>query len=124
MAPRKRTTKSKTPARGDCYEAAGRYMMDMCLFNPQSNLILVHGEVAGQGPLEGVTFGHGWVLDGDMVIDKSNGKDLRLPKALYYNAGQIDRIGNLHMYTWEEARKKILQHNHWGPWDLKTATGL
>ena len=59
-------------ANGDCYEAAGKYMMDNCMMGGCS-LILVHGEVQGQGHLGGVTYGHAWVLDGGTVIDVSNG---------------------------------------------------
>ena len=121
MPPRK---KSKPLTQGDCYEAAGKFMMDSCLIGPECTYILVHGEVAGQGPLEGITYGHGWVLDGDMVIDRSNGRNLEVPKALYYAVGGIADIGNYHTYTWEEARKLILQYKHWGPWDLKTRSGL
>lgn len=99
-------------------------MMDSCLSSSGCGFLLVHGEVAGQGPLEGLTYGHGWVLDGEMVIDRSNGKDLRIPKVLYYAVGGVDHIGNVHTYTWEEAQKRILQYKHWGPWDLKTRSGL
>ena len=62
----------QTNTGGDCYQAAGRYMMDHCLAGDDCDLILVHGEVAGQGPIEGLTFGHAWVLDRGMVIDKAN----------------------------------------------------
>ena len=146
-------------ALGDCYEAGGKFMMDNCMIG-KCNYILVHGEVTGQGPLEGVKYGHCWIEDGDMVIDKSNGRDLRLPKQVYYALGGIDdgqsdgntyyedeggrwedgewvedemfdpdNMGptkgpNLHKYTWEQARKKIMEYEHWGPWDLVTETGL
>jgi hypothetical protein len=116
---------SKTAAQrrrrnGDCYEAAGRYIMD----NFDSQLQLVHGEVSGQGAMEGTTFGHAWVLDGDTVIDKSNGRDLRIPKVVYYALGGIDRIDNLHVYTREQALDRMLKLKHFGPWDLKTRSGL
>jgi hypothetical protein len=109
---------------GDCYEAAGKYMMDECMFGDDCNLILVHGEVAGQGALDGVTFGHAWVLDGGTVIDQSNNRNLQLPRVLYYSLGQIDNIGNTHEYSWEQARKIIMEYGHWGPWDLATESGL
>jgi hypothetical protein len=112
-------------AGGDCYEAAGKYMMMKCQFGGScDNLTLVHGEVMGQGALEGVTFGHAWVLDGGMVVDRSNGRNLQLPQGAYYNLGQIDQIGNTHEYTWEQARKMIVENEHWGPWDLATESGL
>jgi hypothetical protein len=121
MPPRKKT---KLPTRGDCYEAAGRFLLDSCVRGSDCTYLLVHGEVAGQGPLDGITYGHAWVLDGETVIDKSNGRNLQIPRILYYALGGIDHLRNLHTYTWEQAREKILQHKHWGPWDLKTRSGL
>ena len=107
---------------GDCYEAAGKYMWKGCQ-SGRCNLILVHGEVQGQGPLSGVTYGHAWVLDGGTVIDVSNGRNLQLPQVIYYAIGQIDNIGNIHEYTWKEARRLIIDYEHWGPWDLETSSG-
>jgi hypothetical protein len=110
---------------GDCYEANGRYFMDRSIFpGDDKGLRLVHGEVAGQGPLEGVNFGHAWIEDGSTVIDVSNGRNVRIPRVVYYAIGQIDRINNYHVYTPQEFRRKINQYEHWGPWDLKTSTGL
>lgn len=134
-------------ALGDCYEAGGKFMMDNCMIG-DCNYILVHGEVVGQGQIEGVRYGHCWIEDGDMVIDKSNGRNLHLPKQVYYAIGGIDQgniynedgsaddelfdpdnMGptkglNLHKYTWEQAREKIFEFEHWGPWDLVTESGL
>lgn len=109
---------------GDCYEAAAKLMYDRCLMNPECGLVLVHGEVMGQGPIEGVTYGHAWVLDGSTVIDRSNGGNVILPIQLYYSIGKIDQINNVHTYTWDEARRKLVQFEHYGPWDLSTETGL
>jgi hypothetical protein len=113
--------KRKIPSKnrnGDCYEAAAKYLMDETLYGHKNlHLKLVHGEVTGQGPIEGVKYGHAWVLDGDTVIDKSNGRDVRMPKAFYYALGQIERTIE---YTYEEARDKLLEHQTYGPWDLKT----
>ena len=112
-------------ATGDCYEAAAKYIVDKVLAfwakDPKPDLLLVHGEVAGQGPLEGRTLGHAWVEEGDTVIDVSNGRDIRMPKELYYAIGGIDEIGNTRVYTPEEARRKILEHKTYGPWDLVVA---
>jgi hypothetical protein len=105
---------------GDCYEAAGRYVMDNALFpgdNP--NLILVHGEVTGQGPIAGVKFGHAWVEDGDLVRDYSRDRKVEMPKIVYYALGNIEE-SKVFKYTPEEMRRKILDYEHWGPWDLQT----
>ena len=108
---------------GDCYESNGRHFMNRALTGGE-DLLLVHGEVTGQGDLSGVNYGHAWIEDGGTVIDVSNGRNLRIPKALYYALGQIKHNNNLHKYTPSEFRKKLLKHEHWGPWDLRTSTGL
>ena len=124
---------------GDCYEAGGKFMMANCLGKP-CNYILVHGEVTGQGSIEGVKYGHCWIEDGDMVIDKSNGRNITMPRQVYYMLGGIGvpdmskwgkepdamdtSSANLHKYKWEEVQQKILEFEHWGPWDLVTETGL
>ena len=110
---------------GDCYEANGRYFMDHAVYRgSETGLRLVHGEVTGQGPLSGVSYGHAWVEDGDDVIDVSNSRNVRMPKAVYYALGQIDRNANTHVYTPEQFRLKVTEYEHWGPWDLQTSTGL
>ena len=123
--PRKR--KKSVDARGDCYEAAFKFIMDACNFTPENSerYILVHAEVMGQGEIEGTTFGHAFVVkDHALVIDRSNGRNLEMPAFLYYAIGQINDIGNEHQYTWEEARKKALEIGTYGPWDLVTESGL
>jgi hypothetical protein len=108
---------------GDCFEANGRYFMDAAAFPGGNNTLhLVHGEVTGQGPLEGVKYGHAWIEDGNMVIDVSNGRTVRMPKATYYALGRIG--DNVHHYDAPAFRRKVMQHKHWGPWDLVTSTGL
>ncbi len=112
-------------ANGNCYEAAGQFMMMKCQFRGGCDgLTLVHGEVMGQGPVEGIPFGHAWVESNGMVIDKSNGRNLELPASLYYEIGRINEIGNVVKYSWDDARNKILEFEHWGPWDLETSSGL
>jgi hypothetical protein len=96
---------------GDCYVAAGRYMLDHGSRRP---IVLVHGDVIGQGRLEGVKYGHAWIVDGDMVIDKSNGRDLKIDKDLYYMIGQIT---NTHKYTYKQTLEKTTKTGHWGPWE-------
>lgn len=102
---------------GDCYEAAGKYMLDQCLRGCE-NLRLVHAEVLGQGSLQGVTYGHAF------VIDRSNGRNIRMPKDIYYLIGRINKLDNIHEYTYQEMGQRMLETGIWGPWDLKTRTGL
>jgi hypothetical protein len=115
-------SKGHPDATGDCFEAAGRYMMEHAIFpGGKPHLVLVHGEVTGQGPIEGLKYGHAWIEDGGTVIDVSMGRNIRMPKREYYSIGRIGK--NVHRYTAEQFRKKVLKHEHWGPWDLKTESG-
>ena len=106
----------KKNTNGDCYQAAANIVVDL---DEDTDLILVHGIVTGQGPIEGVEYGHAWVEDGGMVIDKSNGRDITMPKAMYYGLGNIHKRNTIR-YTREEAVKKMLDSGHYGPWDLKS----
>ncbi len=118
--------RAKKQKLGDCYQAAGSFMLQKCMLKPDSRkYLLVHAEVAGQGQLEGITYGHGFVIDTESqtIIDKSNGRNLELPVLLYYTLGKIDEIGNIHEYTYREMQQKITTFQHWGPWDLETSSG-
>jgi hypothetical protein len=108
-------------AEGDCYEVAGKYLMDACLFEPDCGLILVHAEVTGQGPVEGLKYGHAFVLDSGTVIDKSNGRNTVMSQKEYYEIGKIG--SNVHHYSFKEFRRKVTEYKHWGPWDLETESG-
>lgn len=122
---RAKSKKSTMPANGDCYEAAGKFMISNAS-KGGGKYVLVHGEVLGRGPLDGVNFGHAWVLDvdADMVVDNSNGGNVKIPRAVYYLLGHIEHIGNYHEYTAEQAMEKMRKFKHYGPWDLKTSSGL
>jgi len=104
---------------GDCYTTAGRYVLDRA---GDSNLRLVQGEVAGQGPLAGKRFGHSWVEDLSdkrmpIVIDRSNGRDITVPRVVYYGLGDVKKI---HRYTPKQVAAKVSKHGYWGQWDFKT----
>jgi hypothetical protein len=103
---------------GDCYEVHGKYLMDQSMFGNKS-LVLVHGEVTGQGPIAGVKYGHGWIEDGDTVLDMSRGRNIRMPKDVYYALAHIDP-SNTFRYTMNDLRAKVNESGTWGPWDLQT----
>ena len=113
-------TEDDSTTGGKCYELNGRWFQDH-LHLP--NINLVHGEVMGQGALSGIPYAHCWVELEDVVID------LTIPpqcvrKEVYYRVGQIDRQNNKHTYDRDTFLDKVLTHKHWGPWDLKSSSGL
>lgn len=100
-------------ALGDCYEAAGRFVMRR---GNRASSTLVHGVVSGLGPLLGQRIGHAWVECGDDVIDRSNGGDMQWPKQDYYRLGQIIP-SECRYYLGHEACAQMLEHEHFGPWE-------
>ncbi len=124
-----KTKKDKaTEPKGNCYQAAAELLLYSRL-KPKLNKIdyvgkpyLVHAEVGGQGPLEGMRFGHAWVEDDEWVYDFSNNKERVLPKQVYYLLGRIDDSDpkKYRKYTFEQAREKILSTMHYGCWDIET----
>jgi len=109
---------------GDCYYIAGQFAMDN-IFSPKKidyvgTPYLVHAEVQGQGHIAHIRYGHAWVEDDENVYDFSNGRELVIPKPLYYAIGQIstDNPKKYQKYTFAEARQKMVQTKHYGCWDL------
>jgi len=97
--------------KGDCYEAAARFVIgnSRC-----PGIVLVHGEVTGQGPIAGIRYGHAWAEIGDAVIDPSNGRIVCDRKDAYYCIGKISSVVR---YSAEEARQSMLETLHYGPWE-------
>lgn len=113
---------------GDCYESAVKHMMDHYLLSGEGrkkdDMTLVQAEVTGQGPISGMKYGHSWVERGDTVYDKSNGRDIEIPKSIYYAIGKIsENPKKHHRYTWDQVKKKIHENGHYGPWELETESG-
>jgi hypothetical protein len=119
---------------GDCYEVHGKMML-----NPSGrNFILVHAEVMGQGQLAGVPYGHCFLINKitGTVTDRSNGRNIQMPKEIYYMLGKIDqseywddsmgrvsRTPKIFEYTQEEAQTFMLETGTFGPWELETESG-
>ena len=111
---------------GDCMQAAANLMLRFYtdLYGKREKSkgspVLVHALVYGRGEVKGLRFPHAWVEDGDEVIDKSNGLNVRLPKKLYYTLGKIDpnQKGAYKKYAFSDMKKKLISTGHYGPWDL------
>jgi hypothetical protein len=119
----------KANSGGDCYQTAGNIALDLAKGLNSHEFIgtpyVVHAEVAGQGAISGVRYGHAWVEDDVFVYDFSNGRSIIFPKQLYYQLGQvIQKKPKYYKYTFKEARAKMIESGHYGSWDLKTESGL
>ena len=99
----------------NCFVVSAQYVIHESK-NGKPDLILVHGIVTGQGKINGLRYIHAWVEDGDTVIDKSDGRDIEMPRFLYYALGNIGRTFS---YTPQKAKTGMLKYQHYGPWDFK-----
>lgn len=129
----KKTNIPKENTGGNCYEVAGNIAMDnkmpKSLRNKSTNFngtpFVVHAQVTGQGAIDNVKYGHAWVEDDVFVYDFSNGRELIIPKELYYYIGQIEMKKPIYYkYPFDVAVEKMLTSKHYGPWELKTESGL
>jgi hypothetical protein len=111
---------------GDCMEAAVNLMMRFHSdffgkrLKAQGSPVLVHALVRGHGILKGKRFPHAWVEDGNLVIDQSNGNDIRMEKRVYYALGGIkpNEKGAYVKYAYSDMKKKLVSTGHYGHWDL------
>ena len=97
---------------GSCYEDALNYFSMKSIKNKK--LRLVHGLVTGQGPIEGVVYGHAWVEDGKTVIDATKNPVLKLPARLYYAIGNIKKVFK---YDRKEVSEQVTEFKTYGPWE-------
>ena len=121
---------------GDCYEVHAKWMVDN--FREADEYILVHAEVIGQGQLAGVPYGHCFLIhkSTDAVHDRSNGRHIKMPRAIYYMLGKIDqseywcdvngrvsRTPKIYEYTRDEVEEWLWETGTYGPWELETESG-
>lgn len=121
---------------GDCYEVHARWMIEN--FSEADEYILVHAEVIGQGQLAGVPYGHCFLIHKatDTVHDLSNGRNIKMPRAVYYMLGHIDqdrywddelgpveRTPKIFEYTRDELEEWLWESGTYGPWELETESG-
>lgn len=104
---------------GDCYQAAGIFMMDMTMRADTPGVTLVHGLPTLRRP-PWKKFGHAWCeyeVDGQMMVrDTANGRDTEMPRDFYYVLGNIDPE-ECRRYTNGDLRLWVSATGHWGPWE-------
>ena len=115
-------SKEDFPSGGDCFESALQELMHSNPFGKDhmDNMTMVHAAVTGQGEIEGVKHGHAWNEIGDVVLDKSNGRNIVMRKEQYYKAGNIDpnNTNEFKRYTRNEMAKMVSKFKTYGPWEL------
>ena len=92
----------------------------------------------GQGQLAGIPYGRCFLIHKatDTVRDMSNGRDLELPRVIYYKLGKIDqseywddtmgrvsRAPKICEYTRDEVMECMSKTGTFGPWELETESG-
>lgn len=102
---------------GNCYQAAVTLAMNARALGLE-NVSVVQGTLMGQGPLEGVRFGHSWVEadapDGAtrIVLDYSSGNSLVMDRDTYRF---LQQARDVHEYSLGEARS-LAANGDYGPW--------
>jgi hypothetical protein len=102
---------------GNCYHAAVALAMNARALGLE-NVSVVQGTLLGEGPLEGVRFGHSWV-EADapggttrIVLDYSSGNSLVMDRGMYRFLQQAQDV---HEYDVAEART-LAAGGDFGPW--------
>lgn len=75
---------------------------------------LVHGRPTLTVPPR-QKYGHAWLEFGDHWCYDAE-RDMIIPKALFYSAGQIEEA-ECERYDWTRFKARMDSHEHWGPWD-------
>ena len=101
----------KTNGNGNCYEVAGRLILNAI----SDDVFLCHGDVVGMGKIEGIIHGHAWIEINNYVIDQSNKNNVYLSTQKYYKLARIS--GNkVKKYNRKKALLMMKKTMHFGPW--------
>lgn len=75
---------------------------------------IVHGIPLGRGGANGgQRYWHAWAEVGDVVVDRSHGLEVVMPRDEYYRIGNIERTWR---FTFVEAKINLAAYDHYGPW--------
>ena len=108
---------------GDCFEVAGRNMLELDSTMEKAGYKMVHALVYGEGELEGRRFGHAFNKLGDVIFDNSNDNKIMTRQGNYFKQGGIKpkEKGAYIEYNKDQTLNKLAKYKHWGPWDLNEA---
>ena len=115
-----RALKQTNTASGDCYPTARSAAFDLWLLQQRGDprvkeVRLVHGTIVPRlGDAADRRIDHAWVeLNGDTVIERSNGNDIEMSKQRFVDLLQAVEEAR---YSVEETYKKLSRTKHCGPW--------
>ena len=108
------STKKKhdNPRLGKCYELSGRYVIDGMFIPDRERATLVHGRLVNPFGVGHPLLDHAWIETDDEIYDPV--MDKTWGRAIFYS---LFKPTVFKRYNREEARKMILKHKHWGPWE-------
>ena len=81
----------------------------------------MHTLCRGGGPIEGVRFGHAFLIYRhrryQLVLDLANGRGGLIPAERYYELGDIrPRTFPYYEYKFREVQEMMIEHETYGPW--------
>jgi len=104
----------KTIACGHCFDYAWRRIFE------DKSLTLVHATVHEPFNREGKTYEHAWVEKNGLVQDWQT---MEIGMSKYAKKGwpikdfyELFKPENIRRYNWEDVKKHIAKHKHYGPW--------
>ena len=109
---------------GNCYESSlttlmDRKWVDYTPYANPSDWRLVHTMCLGRGLIEGVRFGHAFLINKELriVLDIANGRGGIVPVLTYFTLGDI-RPDDFpyYEYTSKEVSENMIKHETFGPW--------
>ena len=119
---------------GNCYQMAGRFMMDYHLGVAEfgqiprdaveaiGEVFLVHGRPTLAIPPH-CKYGHAWIEIHDRLCYDVE-SNIIVPADLFYSVGQVERGDQLFRYNNAAFRRIVSRFDHWGPWEGIEAQGI
>jgi hypothetical protein len=111
-------------AKGDCYVVSGQIVIRGIVdknIKFKGTPYLVHA-VVQHSKIKGLEFSHAFIEDDENVYDYSNGREIVMPKEIYYFFGKINTQDKdkYRKYTFREAKEKMYSTGNYGCWDIKS----
>ena len=110
---------AKLKRTGDCFESAGKLMVEA---GRKTDWVLVHGAPTGlAGDANGIKYPHAWIEIPSRAVSHraicfDTVAEVEIPAPAYYALGNIKPEETVR-YTWKELFAMLAEHGTYGPWD-------